>query len=479
MQENRVVSSLGVAALATVIATIFGLGTNKIVAVYMGTDGIALIGFFRRIIGLIVPILSFGSTTAIVRLISLAPSSKQISQVIESVFNMFILQFFTILLIIFFFSKYLSIYLFGDALAGAHLTEVRVVLSMSYIIILHQSIISIISGGVNIKAVSVINIFTAFFTFIFAYPIISNLGDMGVALLSGSGGFAGLILGLIYLNFIYRDELSKISLSISNIKNISFPISSWLLMHSVLIAMVDISVYAIISRYYAMETLGIFNAVIMLESSIVMLLMSGMKMYYLPMLAKLKNTEERKIFVNKILLILIAVSFLSILFLITINKWILLILFSKEFVSGSEMLKIQAITILPQVFSWCYAVYLIHLGEFRRYLLVDVLWGVLLLTGVFFVASNGFPLVEISMVYIYASVISVALYIFHMYKVSNMDILSVYSIFLGVALFCIAILVYLIEANGLDIRKAIALLVSIILIILYFRRGYKENIGLS
>ena len=350
MQENRVVSSLGIAVLATVIATIFGIGTNKIVAVYMGTDGIALIGFFRRIIGLIVPILSFGSTTAIVRLISLAPSSKQISQVIESVFNMFILQFFTILLIIFFFSKYLSIYLFGDALAGAHLTEVRVVLSMSYIIILHQSIISIISGGVNIKAVSVINIFTAFFTFIFAYPIISNLGDMGVALLSGSGGFAGLILGLIYLNFIYRDELSKISLSISNIKNISFPISSWLLMHSVLIAMVDISVYAIISRYYAMETLGIFNAVIMLESSIVMLLMSGMKMYYLPMLAKLKNTEERKIFVNKILLILIAVSFLSILFLITINKWILLILFSKEFVSGSEMLKIQAITILPQVF---------------------------------------------------------------------------------------------------------------------------------
>ena len=465
---------------ATLLTIIMGMATNKVIAVYAGTEGIGLVGLFRNFLGFVVPVLTAGTTTVIVQMISTSSSSEEVSRIISSVFNLFIFQIIIAVIAAIFLSDYISVWLFSGSgrSAGNYTNEVRIIFAMALAVLFSQSMISIINGKVNIKIVTLINVVTASLTLIMVYPLIM-LGKIGFAFIVGSGSIGGAILGFFYVKKEYKHELSKFRVSWSAIKDFtSLPISFWLLIHPLIISATFLNIQVMVNRYYGLDGLGIYAAIVMLETTTIMLLMAAMKTYYLPTLGQLSTQIEKNEFINKVLSLLIIAVFPFIIVMIFAAKYILWLLFSEDFQSGANILGMQSLAMLAQIFSWCYAMYFLHESRYRLYFIVDSVWAIFLISTIWYVASNDYPLVMVSFVYFLGSLFSLFMYVFLARRLYGKSMLNRRNSILGLAALSIIIFAYYISQEG-NVSSQLAFILFLSISFIYFIvLNYKKLIRL-
>lgn len=467
LSARKIISSFSFMSGATFLTIILGILTNKLIAVFSGAEGIGIIGLFRNFLGFVVPVLTLGTTTVIVQMISTSSSTKKVSEIVKSVFNLFIFQVIAAVIAAIFLSGYISNWLFPDSKYYDHVYEVRIVFAMALAVLFSQSMIALINGKVNIKIVTTINIVTALSTLIMAYPLI-KLGGIGFAIIVGSGSIIGAVVGLYYVIKIYKKELYGFSISLAAIKNFSsFPISVWLLIHPLIVSATYLNIQVIVNKYYGINALGIYASVAMLETTTIMLLMAAMKTYCLPTLGQLNIKKDKENFLNKVLSILIIAVLPFILVLMFCAKYILWLLFSKEFQVGADILAVQSMAMLGQVFTWCFAMFMLHMGQYRTYLFVDSTWAILLSFSIWFVASNGFSLIGISIIYFLGSLFSLFLYIVVSCRLYGKGMLELRNIFLGLFALAITLAGFFISQKA-TIYTQIAFITIVGVSVLYF-----------
>ena len=460
LSARKIISSFSFMSGATFLTIILGMVTNKLIAVFAGPEGIGIVGLFRNFLGFIVPVLTVGTTTIIVQMISTSSSSEKVSEIVKSVFNLFIFQVIVVIIAAIFLSGYISNWLFPDSEQYEHVYEVRIVFAMSLAVLFSQTMIALINGKVNIKTVTMINIATALSTLLIAIPLI-RLGNMGLAAIVGSGSLVGSAVGLYYVRLIYRKELRSFRLSLAALKKFSsLPISVWLLIHPLIVSATYLNIQVIVNKYYGINALGIYAAVAMLETTTIMLLMAAMKTYCLPTLGQLNIQKDKETFINKVLSILIIAVLPFILLLMFGAKYILWFLFSKEFQVGADILAVQSMAMLGQVFSWCYAMFMLHKGQYRTHVFVDAIWASFLSFAIWFVASNGFPLISISIMYVLGSLFSLILYLVVSYRLYGKGILDLRNFFL-----CIVALVLVLAGFFISQKATIVAQITFVTIV--------------
>ena len=445
---SKIISSFSLMSGAAILTFILGIATNKVVAIVTGTGGIAIIGLFRNLISIIVSILVVGTPTVIVQRISTAPSDEAIPEIVKSVFSFLIFQILMLMFAAVFFADFISDWLFSKNNGSAHLDEIRIVLVMAIGILFSQTMIALLNGKVKLKKVTTINIVTAFATLIMVYPLL-KMGDVGLAMIVGSGSLIGACIGFIYVRQTYRQELSEFAF-ITNVRKLfsSLPVSGWLLIHPIIIAGTFLNIQVMVNRYYGIDALGLYNAVTMLEGTTIMLLMAAMKSYYLPSLGQFSNQSDKQVFVNKVMTLLVVCVFPCIIIMIFGAKYILWLLFSEAFVPAASLLAIQSIALLSQVFSWCFAVYLLHEGRYGLYLALDASWAMLLLAGMWYVASNNFPLIALAATYLIGSLFSLTLYLSVILGFYGRGMLDARNVIFGLFVLAMAMFSYFIDVNG-------------------------------
>ena len=448
LSARKIISSFSFMSGATFLTIILGMVTNKLIAVFAGPEGIGIVGLFRNFLGFIVPVLTVGTTTIIVQMISTSSSSEKVSEIVKSVFNLFIFQVIVVIIAAIFLSGYISNWLFPDSEQYEHVYEVRIVFAMSLAVLFSQTMIALINGKVNIKTVTMINIATALSTLLIAIPLI-RLGNMGLAAIVGSGSLVGSAVGLYYVRLIYRKELRSFRLSLAALKKFSsFPISFWLLIHPLIVSATYLNIQVIVNKYYGINALGIYAAVAMLETTTIMLLMAAMKTYCLPTLGQINQQKDKENFINKVLSILIIAVLPFILILMFGAKYILWLLFSKEFQEGADILAVHSMAMLCQVFSWCYAMFMLHKGQYRAYLFVDTIWATLLSFAIWFAASDGLPLISISIMYVLGSLFSLILYLVVSWHLYGRGMLDLRNFFLFIVALVIVLAGFLISQKA-------------------------------
>jgi len=477
LSSRKIISAFSFMSGATLLTIIMGMATNKLIAVYAGTEGIGIVSLFRNFIGFLVPVLTAGTTTVIVQMISTSSSPARLIEIVKSVFNLFIIQLVVVIILATFFSGYISNWLFPNSNNHEYIDEVRIVFSMAIIVLFSQSMVALINGKVNIKKISVINIATALSTLIMVYPLV-HFGGIGYAFIVGSGSIVGAIIGFLYVSKIYKRELDYFSFSVSAIKKIStLPVSLWLFLHPLFVSAIFLNIQVVVNKYYGINALGIYSAVVMLESTTIMLLMAGMKAYYLPMLGKLSSRVEKENFINKVLTLLILVISPFIIFLIFSAKYILWFLFSEEFIVGEDILKLQSLAMLAQVFSWCYAMYFLHESRYKIYFMIDAVWALFLSISIWYIASSGFPLASVALIYFIGSLISFSLYLVVIYRFYGKGFLNVRNTALGAVSFLAILAAYFTSKNA-AVSLQILFVVSIFLVFSYFMGiNYKRLLG--
>ena len=476
ISTRKIISSFSLMSGASLLTIFLGIVTTKFVAVFGGLQGIGTFDLFRKLLGLIVPILAAGMTTVIVQNISTSDTTEKIIQILKSVFNLLIVQVLIAVYSAIFLAEYAADWLFSTD-AHKYINEVRIVFIMSMVVLFSQTMVALINGKINLKKVTFINIVTSFSTMILAYPLLT-LGTTGLALMVGSGSIVGASVGIFYVRKVYQKELSEFQFTVK-IKDYfkSLPVSIWLLIHPLIVSAALLNIQVMVNKYYGLDALGLYASVTMIETTFVMVLMAAMNTYYMPTLGHIADNNEKKLFVNKVISLLIVGVFPIIIGMILIGKYILWILFSEKFTGAANLLAIQSMSMLTAVFCWCYANYLLHNKRYKIYFAIDVVW-VSILTGlVWFVASNNYPLLSIPVAYLLSSIVSFVLYISVIMYLYGKEMLGKRNIFLlGYGLISIYLFYFSWLSFGLQMQIIFIIIIGVGYYII-MKSNYNKVIG--
>lgn len=457
---------------ATLLTILLGIATTKIIAIAVGTKGIALIGLYRNLINMVATILNMGMSTVIVQRISTATDIDRRNEFIRTVFILLLFQIAIVVMLSVFFSDTITVWMFGSDADSSHTLWIKIVLLMAIGTMIMQTMIAVLNGTVNLKPITKINVITSISTFTLAYPLVKT-GDIGLAMVVGSGSLIGACLGIfmVWRSYVLRiRDLLKSTASINFFSNL--PVSGYLSLHPIVMTTTFLSIQVIVNNNYGVDSLGFYNAVTAIENTTVMLIMSSVRSYYLPALGQFEHQSEKEEFVNKMITMLTIFLLPISICLILGAKYILWLLYSDKFTAAANLLALQSIGLMLQAYGWCYAFYLNHKAHYGTYLILDAIWASLLMGGTWYVSSHGFPLISVFINYLIASLISLSLYLVVIRRRYGSGMLHIRNIRLGFTVFLIGI-------SSVVISQKDVLLVQIIFfssIVVYTFYLIKKNV---
>lgn len=452
---SNIFAAFKLLSTATFLTIVLGIATNKIIAMIGGLNGIAMIGLFRNLINVVLSILSMGIATVVLQRISTTSNIEMIDEYIKSALLFLSLQICIVASLSLFSADIIAHWIFSDGKASSHLLEIRIVLLMAIGSLVMQTMIALLNGKVNLKPITIINVVSSLSTFALVYPLI-KMGNIGLAFVVGSGSFIGSCFGIFYVWRIYGLSIRKFTASINmSVFFSKLPISIYLIIHPIVITITFLSIQAIVNNSYGVNGLGFYNAVTTIESTTIMLIMSSVRSYYLPVLGQLDNQSEKEEFVNKMITMLLIFLLPISVCLILGAKYILVILYNKEFIPAANLVALQSMALLLAAYSWCYAFYLNHKAHYGTYLILDTVWASLLLGGTWYVASHNFPLIAVVINYLMGSLISFSLYLFVIRKRYGRGMLNMRNIKLGLSSFLLLVLSIILSQKSGILLQAI------------------------
>ena len=402
---GKMFSAFKILTGATLLTVVLGIATTKIIAIVAGTNGIALIGLYRNLISMVVTILSMGMSTVIVQKISTTTDIDTRDELIRTVILLLLFQIAVVVMLSLFFSETISIWMFGPHADSSHPLWIKIVLLMAIGTMIMQAMIAVLNGKVNLKPITIINVVSSVSTFVLVYPLIKT-GDIGLAIVVGSGSIIGACLGVFMVRRIYGLKVRKLPATLTSGKFFSkLPVSGYLSIHPIVMAATFLGIQVIVNNNYGVNGLGFYNAVTTIETTSVMLIMSSVRSYYLPVLGQLDSQLDKEVFVNNMITMLTIFMLPISVCLILGSKYILWILYSDKFVPAANLLALQSMVLVLHAYSWSYAFYLNHKAHYGTYVMLDCIWASLLIGGAWYLSSHGFPLTAVFINYLIASLI--------------------------------------------------------------------------
>ncbi len=408
--SRGIIGALRFTSVASILTIAFGVGTNKVIAVVAGTEGVALIGLFRTLSSIVTAILSLGVSELVMQRISTTQDRRLVHRILGATFIFFVFQSTTVLLVATFFSGAISNLLFGRQLGPEHTLEIRLVLGLTIGVLALQAATASLNGLVRVREASRVSIMTSLLTVLTVYPFL-RLGRVGLTLVIGVTCFIGAAIGARYAWRASGLTMREFRAPRSWKEFIAaLPISQWLILGPILLTGGSLAVQALVTRHYGLVELGYYNAASLLETTSIMVLMSAMRSYYVPMLGKLATQAEKRDFINKTLTILLVLLLLGVSVLLLGAPYLIRILFSPQFAPARDILLVLAISMLGQVFIWCGAMFILHKADYGTFLWVESIWVAIRVTGTASCVLLRYPLIAVAWVHVVGCTLSAIIY---------------------------------------------------------------------
>ncbi|QSH58003.1 O-antigen translocase [Photobacterium damselae subsp. damselae] len=374
-------------AVSTVVKMFSGFVINKMVAIYAGPGGIALVGQLQNFVNII--LLSSGSflKTAITKftaeyLNDETNLSYKLSAAIRINFTLCIIT----CLIIYFFSDYISTVILLD-IKYSYIFKVFSISLPFYV--LNMVFLSIINGKRKVEYYNLINIFQSLFNLIVT-SILTYYYEIDGALIAIviNQSIVFIIALIIYNKFIdYHIFLSKIRKS-DVVILFKYGVTAIV---SVLLS--NISLMFI--RDYLSSNLGEINAgywqgLININQIIISLITISLSTYVLPILSSAKKKIIVRLELKKITLFITFFTIFSCSIIFLLRDFIILLLYSKEFILISDIILWQLIGTVFATIAWPFGYLLVIKGYFKIAIINELLSALLLvLLTVFLVNKYG------------------------------------------------------------------------------------------
>lgn len=385
----------GVAVLIKT-ATMFLL--NKILAVYVGPIGYAVIGQFQNFIQMVTAFSGSAINTAIIKYTAEYHEDESRQRVIWKTAGSIVFLFsllFSILIIIF--QKQLSIYIF-------HTTEYQSIFVWFAVFLLlfnfNTLFLAILNGKKEILKLVIANIagsvFALIVTSILAIQFQLYGALVGLSIYQSLAFFVTLFLCYKADWFEFSYLFGKIDSDISR-KFAGFALMA--LVSAVCVPLSQMLIRLHLSNNFGLIYAGYWEAMIRLSGAYLMLVTTTLGVYYLPRLSELKELSEIKKEVYLGYKIIFPLALLGGLCVFLLKDWLIVILFSNSFLPMRELVLWQMIGDSLKIGSWILAYLMLSKAMTKLFIVTEIIFAITLVVFTY-VATSILGFIGVTVAYL-------------------------------------------------------------------------------
>ncbi len=338
-------------AISTIVRVIAGFISVKIVSVYIGPSGLAMLGQFQNFIAMISSFSSAGVGSGVVKYTAEYYSDEeQKSKVWSNALKLSFMFLTPVILFIILFAKNISLYL----LDTEKYSSIFIIFAVTLIFfIINILLTSILNGQKEIKKLTIINILGSLVTLAATLYLVISYQLYGVLL---AGIVTQSIILIITLIFVVKSSWFRISMFF---RAMDKKMSSDLLHYSLmaLVSAIGLPLTLIYLRTYISNNIGwneagYWQAIWKISEIYLMLITTTLSIYYLPKLSSIADRKELKkeiFYVYKIVMPIVVFMALAI---FLAKDFIISLLFSESFKPMAELFLFQLLGDVVKIASW-------------------------------------------------------------------------------------------------------------------------------
>ena len=360
--------------IATIIRVLIGFVLNKILAVYVGPSGVAVLGQFSNYSAMLTTFGNGGINSGVTKYIAEynEDSKKQHSIVINSLSIAFYCSLF-FGLINYCFAENIAIYLFSNTQYAIIFKFFAITLVLTS---LNSTLLSILNGYKQIKLFIVIGILNNVIALVMTYFLAIKyhvLGALVSLVLTQS------MVCITTLLFVRSFEWFSFSFLLAKLdKAILANLSKYTLMAIVSACVVPVS-QIMIRNYLAanlsLDEAGYWQAIWKISEIYLMVITTSLSTYYLPRLSEISNTEELKKEIIRGYKILLPITFVMACSIFVLRESIILVLFTPKFMPMLDLFLFQLIGDMLKIASWLLGFLILVKAMTILFIITEIIFG--------------------------------------------------------------------------------------------------------
>ncbi len=370
-QKFRIISENLFAQIIRIVAVLL---TNKIVAIYLGPTGVALLGQFQNFTNIILAFATAGISTGITKYIAENQENSNFQK--KYIHNGIFLVFFA------------SFLVFLTLLIGKNFFAEKILLSQEYhsiMILLSTTIfffslntffLAVINGYKEFRNILIINVLSSIIglicstIFIFQYQI--------------SGAFLGIIISQIFIFLLTIYKVKFLRFFSKNFfqlldKQTLINLLKYSLMTFVSIFsayFVQFLVRNLLISQFPLTEVGFWDGIIRICDLYVYLFTATLGIYYLPKLVELKTVKELHTEVKNTYFLLIPILIISNFLIFLTKNFVIEVLFSPTFLPMQDLFLFHLIGNIFKLSSWILSFLMLAKNMVKMFIFTEIFFGI-------------------------------------------------------------------------------------------------------
>ncbi len=375
-------------AISTIIKVLSGFVINKVLSIYVGPSGLAIVGQLRDFLSTVLSFSNGAITSGVVKYTAEYQTIEEKEKIFSTSIMISLVCSLIVAVLVFIFSDYLTVKILKTE---AYVSVFQILAFTIVLFSLNTLLQSILNGQKEIKKYIMVNIsssiFSLFFTSFLVYKF-HLLGALYAIVLNQS------VIFFVTLSFVIKSNWFKVQYFIQGVDRKSLKkLSKFSLM--AITSALTIPISYIIVRNYIGENLswddaGYFQGIKYISDMYLLVITASLRVYYLPKLSEIQDKKELKkeiITGYKIIMPIVTVLAFSI---YTFRDLAISIAFSKEFIPMKGLFLWQLVGDVVKITSWLIG-YLLVAKAFTGFFIIKEIFisVIFVLFGIFFIKNFG------------------------------------------------------------------------------------------
>lgn len=368
------------------VSFFLGIASTKIVSVFMGTSGMALLGSFKNFTGMFKSMSTLGINNLVVKLVVENKNDKEELSIIYSTFFWIFLMISVVLgSVVLIFSGFIADFLFFN---NSYVVPIQFFGLLLPLVVINAFWMAIYNGLEEFKKIVFIQIISNVFVFGLTTFLIWKQNIFGGLL---SVALSELLLVLVTFLFV-RSDKNNFRFDLQRIISKKYfdaimKFSSMALLSAVIIPMTLMLIRNTIVKQYSIDEAGIWDGVNKLSSFYMLIFSSGLSLYYMPKLASLKTDAEFKDELKSYFKILVPLFVLMLIAVFLLKGFIIDFAFTAEFSRIKEVLVWQLFGDLLRIMTLAFGYQIVAKAMIKKYFILEITFNLLYLFFSYFLVK--------------------------------------------------------------------------------------------
>lgn len=398
---------LSLNSISVGVSFVLGVISSKIISIFLGAPGMALMGSFRNFALMAKSIATLGINNSIVKLfVENKDDKRELSIIYSTFFWLFLILSGVLAVFILLFAEPISSFLFYTA---SYANPIRFFGLLLPFMVINVFWLAIYNGLEKYKKIVVIQ-------------VVSNIAVFGVTALliwkkSIFGGLLSISIGellMLLVTFLFvKGDSGHFKFDLQKIVSKKYimvirKFSVMALLSAVIVPLTLLFIRNSIVQNYSIKEAGIWDAVNRLSSFYMMFFSSGLSLYYMPKLASIHTEKEFKAELKSYFKVFVPLFLLMLVFIYLAKGILLKIAFTSEFYGIGEILIWQLAGDFIKILTLAFGFQILVKTMTKRYFFGEIAFNVsYLLLSVFLMKSLAVK--GVLQAYFYANLICLAL----------------------------------------------------------------------